>query len=132
MGGRGAGDGGKGGGGGGGGYEDALKAVSQGGTPSTRKLLAKAIEKNPEKVKELQGKIKKDYGNNLTLYRATRGSKLKGIESFTDSPNIAGRMGANLKMTVPVSKIVGHYKYQAKQMWRSAGEHEVLVNFGGK
>jgi tRNA nucleotidyltransferase (CCA-adding enzyme) len=109
-------------------YEEALKEVSQGGTPETRQILAEAIEKDPSKIKELQKKIKNDFGDKITLYRATRGKALQGIESFTDDLNVAKEMGFDTTINVPVTAIVGHYKYSPKETWRSQSEKEVLVD----
>jgi hypothetical protein len=109
-------------------YENALEHVSRGGTPETRQLLQDAINKEPQKIADLQNAIKQDNGNTITLYRVSRGKELQGIESFTDNPNIAKEMGADIKIEVPVDSIVGYAKYQPKEMWRSVNESEVLVD----
>jgi hypothetical protein len=109
-------------------YEEAIMYVSEGGTPETRKILKETISYYPEKVEELQDKIRKDEGEFVTLWRWTKGKKLQGIESFTYDSKIAKEMGADLELDVPVEAIVAHSKYNPKEMYRSRFEGEVLVD----
>lgn len=110
-------------------YDKALSAVSEGGTPQTKKLLQEAIKEEPGRIAALQGEIIKRQGKEVTLYRVTRGRALSGIESFTDNLAIAKEMGADLTIKVPVDAIVGYSKYQPNALRRGLfTESEVLVD----